>query len=450
MKECGFESRSAHIELKRGSAGLYRMESKLKRISDIKRSIELTISVENVNSEFERILRTYSARVKVPGFRPGKVPLDLIRQRYSADIREEVVNSLLPRVLNDELKALRISPVGMPVVTDMEFDEGKPLRFTAEFEVWPEFTLPSYKKLRIESKDPFVGDEEVERMLEDIRKQSAQYVPTEDRGVIDGDYVVAEVKGRDVKTKKFLPTDKVVILANHPDNEKALNENIGGLKTGQETRFSVEYKNDHANKKLAGRTIEYTLKVESIKERKLPEIDDDFAKELGEYKDLQELKVKLREQIADSKRKSQRQEMAVEALKKISDAVSIEIPEAVVERESVTVLQRMMQSAPQKKLAGSLSQLSPDEIEKLRQDAQSKARENIKNHLILTRIAAEEKLEVTEKEFQEEVQRIAEANRVSPAQVTESLSRQGQKDEVMENLLIRKTVDFLVDNAIIK
>jgi trigger factor len=254
---------------------------------------------------------------------------------------------------------------------------------------------------------------------------------------------VAEVKGRNANTKKFLPTEKVVILAGHKDNEETLNKKIMGLNPGEKTQFTVTYKKEHENKKLAGQKIGYDLKVESIKEKKLPEIDDDFAKDLGDYKNLKDLKTKIKEQLGESKKSTQRREMAEEIVNKISAKMSLDLPESVIEQEFKALMNRHLSSLPQQNL-------SKDAMESIQEDIRKRAVQNIKNHLILNKIAEEEKLNVSEEEIKEEMKVIAKTHNVPLARVVESINQEGQKEELKDNLRIRKTVDFLVKSAIME
>jgi trigger factor len=419
------------------------MSENIKKISEVKKEIELEIPAAEVMQEWDRVVAQYSSRAKIKGFRPGKAPRDMIKRMYNADIRETLINKLIPRALNKELTEQKITPVGQPVISDLHFKENEPIRFKVSVEIWPEIHLPEYKGIKASKKKVSVTEKEIKEALEDLQTKSAQYVPAEERGVEDGDYVVAEIKGKNIQTKKFLPTEKVVILAGHKDNEELLNKNLVGLKPGEQSHFSIRYKKDHANKKLAGQEIAYDLKVESVKEKKLPHLNDDFAKDLGDYKNLNDLKTKLKEQIRVSKKSAQRREMAEEIIGKISEQLALELPEFVIEQESNALLQRQLSALQQQNL-------SDEAVESLRKDVRERAIKNIQNHLILTKIAEKEKLTVTEEDITEEMKAIAKTHNVPLAKVVETLNQEGQKEELKDNLLIRKTVDFLVKSAIIE
>jgi len=419
------------------------MKNNVKILSGCKREIELIIEADEVKEEFEKIVAQFSSRAKIPGFRPGKAPVNIIKQRYYADIKESLVNELVPKVLSTELKAQNLNPVGMPVVSDLHFIEGQPLSFKAQFEVWPEFELPEYKKIKVKKKNISVTDKEINQSLEELRFRSAQYVPAEGRGVHDGDYVVIELKGNDLKIKKMLPTEKRLMLAGHPDNEEILNNKLIGMNPGEVRNFTIDYDKNHQNKRIAGKKIEYNLKVISIKEKKLSEINDEFAKELGEYESLKELKEKIKKELISSKEKASKGEMAYEIMKKISEKLSIEVPETLVEQEYMAILKRLLSSRPQE-------DLKKEDLEQLKAEGKEKAEQNLNNHLILKKIAEKENLDVSDEEVHEELKEIAKANNLPLAKVIDSFNREGKREELRNNLLLKKTVDFLVEHAIIE
>jgi trigger factor len=419
------------------------MKSNIKILSECKREIELDIEADEVMKEFDRILIQFSSRSKIPGFRPGKAPRDIVKQRFYPEIKESLINSLVPKALSGELKTQNLNPVGMPVVNDLHFKEGQPLHLKAQFEVWPEFNLPEYKKIKVKKKKISVSDQETDQSLAELRLRSAQYIPVEGRGVLEEDYVVVDLKGKDLKTNKFLPQEKVVILAGHAENEEILNKKLIGSKPGEEKSFTIDYDKNHQNRKLAGKKIEYNLKVISIKEKKLPALDDEFAKEFGEYKSLNDLKEKIRTEIISSKEKATKQDMAEEIIKKISDKLSIGLPEVLVEQEYMAIMRRLLSSPTQQ-------DIKKEDLEQLKSEGKKKAEQSLKNHLILKKIAEKENLKVSDQEMHEEFKEIAKANNLPLAQVIDSVNKERKREELRSSILFKKTVDFLVKHAIIE
>jgi len=418
-------------------------KSNLKTISQCKRELELEISKEEVQEEFNKILNQFSTRAKVQGFRPGKAPKDMIKRMFFSEIRKSLLDSLIPKALGAELKSLNLKPISTPVIKDINFQEGESLFLTVYFEVLPDFKIHDYKKIGVAKKQVSITKEEVEQSLKDLQQKAAEYIPIESRGVADGDYVLVEIKGKDLKSNKFLPTEKVLILAGHPDNEKLLNESLMGLKVNEERKFVLSYDPKHQNKKLAGKKIEYDMRIFSIKEKKIPPLNDDFAKGLGEYKDLKELKDKIKEEILISKDESAKTEIAEQIIEKISDKIDIELPETLVEEENISLLRRQLAQVPPQ-------ELNKERIEALKTEGKRQAEKTLKNHLILRKIAEMEGFDISEEEEDHELKAIAKANNVPLVRVIENLNREGRREELRNNILLKKTVDFLVKHAIIK
>ena len=189
---------------------------------------------------------------------------------FGPDIQRSVVDELIPGVLEEILEAKAIRPAGAPIVEDVSYEEGHDLRFKAVIEVWPEFELPAYTKIKARKIEASLTEDDVVRAVDELREKAVEYVPVEGRGVAANDYAVVELQGKDVKTRRLMPVEKVVVLAGHEGNDPAINAHLLGLVPGEEKTFRHAYPADHKNKKLAGKEIEYRLKVLSIKEKKLP------------------------------------------------------------------------------------------------------------------------------------------------------------------------------------
>jgi trigger factor len=418
-------------------------KTNVKEINDSQREIEIEIPPDEVKKEFDQAVNHFANRVKIKGFRPGKAPSHIVKQMYLPEIRESVVNSLAPKALNKELKEHNLIPIGNPIINKLTFEEGQPLQMTAQFEVWPEFELPDYKNILITEKKASVTQKEIDETLHGFAEKSAEYTPVEGRGVKGEDYVIVEIKGKDTQANKLLPTEKVVILAGHPENEKALNENLMGLKQEEQAEFIVKYEKDHSNKKLAGKEIAYTMRVLSIKEKTVPELDDEFAKGLGEFKDLKELKDEAKKNILNAKKEEIKGEMADNIIQTIADRVSFDLPESVVEQEYLAILQRILSSQQSQSI-------QKEDAEKLKEEAKLKARQKLKNHLILTKISEKEEIPVGPEDIEKEIKVIAQANNMPLAQVKAQIRKEGHDQEIEDRVRLKKTVDFLLKNAIIK
>jgi len=416
--------------------------SRLIDLSPSRKEIELEIPDDEFGREYERVLDEYAAKAKLDGFRKGRAPRERVKALFDHDIRHDVYDALIPRVLEAELQALRLKPVNVPELKDLKHEAGQPLRATAVFDVLPDFELPDYRTVQVRKKAAVVADADVDKALEDLRARAAEYVPVAGRGVLDGDYAVVEMQGLDTRAKRRLPVEKAVVLAGHAENEAALNEKIIGMTPGEERTFAVSYPKEHANKRVAGKDIVYTLKLREIKEKRLPDLDDEFAKSLGAGDGLAALKDKVRQELLAARERASQNEAAAEVLKAIAGKVTLELPESAVEQETLAVLRRLLSAYRDHGVA-------PEALEVLRTEARRQAVEHLKNHLILEKISQKEGFQVSDEEVQAEIRNLARANNIQEAALADMIRRdESRREEMVENLLFRKTVDFLMKNAI--
>ncbi len=413
-----------------------RLKSEVKDLSPSRREITVELSAAEAEQEHERVLARYAGQAKLKGFRPGHAPKDMVLQVYHHDIHHTVVDNLLPKVLEEVLSARQIHPISAPVVEDLSYECGQPFKFKAVIEIWPAFELPAYRKIKPAPKEAVVADEDVERTLEELRQKAAEYVPVEGRPVQAGDYVAVEMQGRDLKTKRMRPVEKTVLWAGQAAGDKALNDRVIGLTAGETSEFPLEYPADAPNKALAGRSVDYRLKVVSIKAQKLPELNDEFAKTLGEYESLAGLKDKIREEMLKARQSAARREAAEEVLTQLVEKAGIDLPPTVVDEEADTILRRMAEQIPPQGI-------SPEVVEQLRAGAREQAAANLKRTLLLRRVAEAEKLAVSEDEVDEEIRGLAQANGIPPARLMDSFNAEGRREGLKSTLLLRKAMDLV-------
>jgi trigger factor len=409
-----------------------------------RREIEAELSAEETAREYERVLDEFAGRAKLKGFRPGMAPRDMVRQMFDHDIRHSVVDALIPRILEEVLAARDIHPVGVPSVTEVHYDEGGPLKFKAMVETWPDFELPSYTGIRVSKRTAAVPDEDIDKTVADLREKAAEYLPIEDRPAAAGDYVVIELQGRDTRTKRLMPVEKAVVLVGHEGNDPVINEHLPGMAPGEERTFRHAYPADFPAKRLAGREIEYRLKAVSIKEKKLPEPNDDFAKTLGEFDSIAAVRDKIRAELSAAREQAARRETADDVLRDLLDRTSIVLPESLVEEETEAVLRNALSQAPPRQ------PLTKEAAEALKAAGRKQAETNLKSHMVLERIARDERIDVTEEEIDAEIAAIAAANHLPLARARESFESEGRKESLGQTLRNRKTIDFLVGRAIIE
>jgi trigger factor len=409
-----------------------------------RRELDLEIPADEVTKAVERVAKDFAKVARVPGFRPGKAPITLIRRRFADDIKGEVLQSLVPEHIERAVTEQKLTPVSQPQVQTLDFNEGQPLKFKAVFEVLPEFELGNYKDLQFEMPAMEVGDEDVTKTLEEMRERAAAFAPAEGRPVEDGDYVQLKLTGTPEGGGEPLQADSVLCHIGAEETMAPFNENLRGVNIGAHKDFDVDYPADYPDAKLAGKTYHYSVDVLGIKTKKLPEMNDDFAKDVSDATTLDELNKKIREGLEhqrDHKHKDLLREKVLNEIVKLHD---FPVPQSLVEHQMDVRLERVVRSLAQQGVdprAVNIDWVS------LRQRNADRAKDDVKAELIVDRIATAENIDVTEEEVEHELQHLGGHSNESAEAIRARLTKQGTLDRIKAKLRSDKTLDWLAQNA---
>jgi len=409
-----------------------------------KREIELEIPAENVQKAAEKVARDIARVARIPGFRPGKAPVTLVRRRFADDIQGEVVQSLVPEYLEKELDAKKLVPVTRPEVDHVHFKEGEPLRFRAVFEVLPEFELGDYKDLQVQVDEIEIGDAQVEKAIEDLRERAATYVPVEGRAAADGDYVLIKVTGTPASGGDPVQADNILCHIGGEETLESFTQNLRGAQPGETKRFESRYPDDFPDPKLAGKTYDYSVDVQSIKEKKLPELNDEFAKEAagaqGGVETLEELRKKIRENLEAAKAEQQEAQAREKILEKLVKQHDFPVPEALIEHQIDVRLERVVRSLASQGVDPRA--VNVDWVA-LRNRQRERAVDDVKAELLLDRVATAEKIDASEEDVEKEIAALAEHSGESATALRARLTKQGALDRIKSKLRSDKTVAWL-------
>ena len=413
-----------------------------------RREIDLEIPAENVQKATEKVARDIARIARIPGFRPGKAPVTLVRRRFAEDIQGEVVQSLVPEYLEKALDEKKLVPVTRPEVDKIDFKDGEPLRVHAVFEVLPEFELGDYKNLQIQIDEIELGDAQVDKTLEEMRERAATFVPVEGRPAKDGDSVLVKLMGTPKGGGEPVQAENVMVPLGGEETLASFNENLRGASAGETKRFEVAYPDDYPDPKLAGKTYDYSAEVQGIKEKKLPELNDEFAKDMsgekGGVTTLEELRKKIRESLdaaKEERQKSQAHDKILEALVKQHE---FPVPEALVESQMDTRLERAVRSL-------AAQGVDPRAVNvdwpALRRQQRDRAIADVKAELILDRIATAEKIDASDEDLEKEIATLAERSGESATALRARLTKQGALDRMKSKLRSDKTIEMLYRTA---
>ncbi len=414
--------------------------------STTRREIAVEIPVEEVNRETASLIQKYQKLARIPGFRRGHVPASIIRQRFSEDLKSDVVEALVPRYFRKEADKQGLIPVSQPQVTDLQLKDNEPLRFKASFEVMPEIKVEGYKELRADKPEITVTDEEVEQSLNGVREQHATFTSVEGRVLADGDYAQVSLDGKPKDAPKDsedkpVHMDEVLVEIAGKNTMPEFTENLRGASPGDERVFEVTYAADAQEQRLAGKAFTYTVKVQSIKQKTLPDLDDQFATQLGEFKTLDEVRQRIREGMESERKHAAEHEAKDKLVAELVKRTEFEVPEALVDRQIDVRLERGLRAlAAQGMKAEDIKKM---DLNRLRVGQREQALQEVKASLVLDKIAEEEKIEVSDEEIDREIDALATQSKQTPEAIRARLTRDGALDRIRNRIRSEKTLDFL-------
>jgi len=412
-----------------------------------RRELDLEIPAEEVSKAAEKVAKDFAKIARVPGFRPGKAPISLIKKRFASDIKGEVLQTLVPEHVEKAVAEQKLTPVSQPQVDKLEYNEGEPLKFRASFEVLPEFSLGNYRNLEIEMPEMTITDESVNNTLAEMQQRAATFAPVEGRTVQNHDFVQIKLMGTPEGGGDPLNAESVLCHVGAEETMEPFNENLRGTNIGDHKQFDVEYPADYPDAKLAGKKFHYSVDVLGIKTKKLAEINDEFAKDVSDATSLDDLKKKIREGLEherDHRQKELQREKIIAELVKLHD---FPVPESLVEHQMDVRLERVVRSLAQQGVDPRA--VNVDWVS-LRKRQEERAKGDVKAELVIDRIASEEKIDVTEEELQHELEHLASHSGDSAEALRARLTKQGALDRMKAKLRSDKTVDWLAQNAQVK
>jgi trigger factor len=421
------------------------MKTEFVDVNETRKNVRVEIPTDIVNAEIDRVARDYSRKARIPGFRPGKAPARVIKQRYKDQILHDVAHDLIPRAVDDALREKGVEPVDTPDVREVTIEEGQPLTFTASFDTVPSFDPGDLSTIRIQRPKVAIDDEAVTGALQRLRDRAARFEPVEGRGVDHGDTVVLDLERRDGGGETDKHQDVSVELGAKA-NPPGFDEQLLGLEAGATKAFTIHYPAEYAITELANSDVAYTVTVKGLKRRVLPNLDDEFAKDLGEFETLDALKARVREDLEHEAGHAADRDVRAELMKRLATRLPFEAPASLVAREVDRRLEdfarRLMDQNIDPRQAGV-------DWNAFRESQREVARDAVAAALVLDEVTRREQLDVTDEEVEREVGRYAERTGRSPAAVRAALEKEGGLSRVAAGLRREKSIDFVMARATI-
>lgn len=415
--------------------------------SAVKKALTFEVEAERVQAEIDTRARDLARKVKLPGFRPGKVPVEVVKRRFKDEILGEAAEAIVNKVVFDELDGRGLKPLAPPKVEEVKLEEGQPMSFKAVFETLPLIELPDWRGLRVTAKGPAVAEEDVDKEVDRLREEAARYDPVDEaRPTQAGDYVLLDLAWKPVDGGKGGHDENALIEIGNAGNHADMNKGLEGLSLAETRTIEVAWGEDAAPQ-IAGKTVRYTVTLKGIKKKVVPAADDEFAKDLGEFDSLAALRDRIRQQLqAAEERRADRETKGalVEALVAKAD---FEVPEALVERHMTARTENLARGLAHQGIdPRKLSVNWRDYRESTRDDSVKAAKADV----LLDEIARREGVEALDAEVETEIARIAERAGKSREALRAQLAKEGDLAALASRIREEKTLDLLKSNASIE
>jgi trigger factor len=444
-----------------------------------RREVSVEIPLEVVNKEQATLVNAYSKQARVPGFRKGKVPVSMVRNRFSSQINNDLLETLVPQYFREAVMKAGFQPVSQPFIYGLESEVGQPIRFKAVFEVLPEFELGQYQDIKVEKPDIKIADEEVEAELKRLQQRQASFDPIEgDRGAEDGEFaqvsftaVPQEEPKAEAKPAgaagtepphssegQLPPTEgqpapaqpvkmnEVLVEIGAANTLPEFSENLRGVKAGEERSFLVTYPQEFHDPRLAGKVLSYNVKVDAVKKRTLPELSDDFARELNqEFQTLDQLKQRMRENMETQQSVQAEQQAKEQLIEKLLEKHEFTVPRALVEHQIDLRLERGLRALAAQGMR--TEDMKRMDFRRLRAGQREAAIKEVKSRLLLGKIADAKDIQVSDSDLEQEIQVLAQQMNQTAGEVRERLVKEGALERIRGRMRSEKALDFLYSQA---
>lgn len=409
-----------------------------------KKSLELTIPVAEVEAETTLVVAALQRQVRLPGFRPGKTPLSIIRTRFQGDIRQKVVENLVPRAFRAQADKDGLKVVGTPNIADIKYEPGEPIWFKADFEVQPEFDLGVYRGLTVPYADPEVSDADIEKRLDSLREQKAEYVNIDPRPIADGDFAVVSLKSTAGVEGEPVQSNEMILHIGNAETMPEFSEALRGASPEETRSVTVDYPENYGSERLAGRKVTFDVHVKGLRRKELPEPTDEFAADMGDFKSIGELREELRRTILREREGAAKQEAQGKLIDLIVDSHDFAVPDAYVERQVEMNLESRLRELQAQGIDPRQLKIDWEEVKKSQAE---RAARDVKASLLLDKIAEREAIETLNDEVDKEVHRAARQMREPAAAVRMKFEKDGTLRNIAARIRTEKTLSFLFENA---
>jgi len=431
------------------------MEVRVEDAGGCRKVLHIDVPDDAVSPEYQGVLKEYSSAARIPGFRKGKAPKNVVEKRYEAEIHQETKDRLVPRVYREALDSKDIRPVAIIGVSDVELEKGRGLTLKVTVDVAPDFKLPKYRKIGLRAEKHDVTDKDVEDALQSTRERFGRFEDVEGREVREGDLVSIDYSGTidGSPVSEIAPDGRGIgdgtdfwALAGEPEFLPGFSKGIVGSAIGDTKSLDVAFPDEYHVASLAGRNAVYEFKVKALRERRVPEIDEEFLKRM-EAESVEDLKEKIRSELETAAEAGEKDRLKGEIAKHLLGKARFDSPQSLVEQETNAIARDMVQRM-------AMQGGTKEQIEARRDDiidtAQQSSQDRVKLGYILDRIADEEEIPVSEEDLHERMESMAARYGLTVERLRAELEQRDSIDGIKSEVRAAKTLDFLLENAKVK
>jgi len=430
------------------------MKTEFIDVNETRKNLVVEIPSTVVDAEIDKVSRDYGKSARIPGFRPGKVPAKVVRQRFRDQILHDVAHGLIPRAVDEALRERGVEPVDTPDIRDVVVEEGQPLKFTATFDTVPPIDPGDYATIQLRRASSAVTDAAVEEALNGLRDRSARYEPIEGRGVDRGDSVLmdlirtaaADPSEGDGGGRKSDTHENVTVDIGASANPPGFDDELMGLTAGEHKTFDIHYPGEYTITELAGTTVNYDVTVKAVRNRIVPALDDEFAKDVGDFGSLDALRARVREDLEHEARHEAERETRAALMKQLASRVTFDVPQALLEREIDRRVEEFVRRLIDQQIDPMKTNIDWEEFRERQREAASEA---VRGALVLDEVARRESVAVSNADVEAEIARYAERTDRTPAAVRARLEKEGGIGRLYNGLRRERTIDFLLSRATI-
>ncbi len=425
------------------------MEVAKEQLEDNKVELKVEIEPERVNKALDQAYNKVVKDVEVPGFRKGKVPRKILEAKYGEEVlHKDALDVLIPRAYQEAVEAAEIEPVSQPDIDDFYIAKDESATFTAIVEIKPEVKLGEYTGQNIEKDEIEISEEEIDQQLERLQEQYSQLVATDKETVEEGDHVIIDYEGTiDGETFPGGSNEEYSLEIGSNTFVPGFEEKLIGHKVGEKFEIDITFPEDYQAEDLAGQEVTFAVNIKEIKEKEVPELNDDLAKEASEFDTLEELKSDIKNEMGTQKEKQVEQEYENKLVEEVANNAQVSVSDTLVENELDKMFQNLKLSISQQGMdIDSFLQYQGMDEASWRENNREAAKARAKNNLVLEEIAREEGIEVSDEEIDDKVAEIAAENDQDPEEIKKFLQMQGQLSSMVKSMEMEKAIQFLAEN----